>query len=53
MIGFQAEWVSGDIVCDPAEILDAQWYRRDSLPNIPPRISIARKLIDAWLAGDA
>ncbi|MDO8363604.1 MAG: NAD(+) diphosphatase [Actinomycetota bacterium] len=50
MIGFRAEWVSGEIVCDPTEILDAQWFRRDDLPNIPPRISIARKLIDAWLA---
>ncbi len=49
MVGFRAEWVSGDIVCDPTEILDAQWYTRDSLPPIPPRISIARKLIDAWL----
>jgi len=50
MIGFSAEWISGDIVCDPSEILDAQWFTRDALPNIPPRISIARKLIDAWLA---
>lgn len=49
MVGFTAEWVSGDIVCDPSEILDAQWFRRDELPNIPPRISIARKLIDAWV----
>lgn len=52
MIGFQAEWVSGEIEIDPAEIVDAQWYRRDELPNIPPRISIARKLIDAWLTSD-
>lgn len=50
MIGFRAEWVSGDIVCDPTEILDAQWYTRDALPPIPPRISIARRLIDAWVA---
>ena len=50
MIGFTAEWASGDIVCDPSEILDAQWYRKDALPSIPPRISIARKLIDNWLA---
>ena len=49
MLGFRAEWVSGDIVCDPTEILDANWYRKDALPNIPPGISIARKLIDAWL----
>lgn len=50
MIGFRAEWERGDIVCDPSEIVDAQWYSRDSLPDIPPRISIARKLIDSWLA---
>jgi NAD+ diphosphatase len=49
MLGFRANWLSGDIVCDPTEILDAQWYRRDELPNIPPRISIARKLIDMWV----
>ncbi|MEY4175805.1 MAG: pyrophosphatase, partial [Actinomycetota bacterium] len=51
MIGFTAEWVSGDIDIDPSEIVDAQWFRRDALPNVPPRISIARKLIDAWLDG--
>jgi NAD+ diphosphatase len=49
MIGFRAEWQSGEIECDPTEIVDAQWYRRDSLPDIPPRMSIARKLIDEWL----
>ena len=49
MIGFRAEWLSGAIVCDPTEILDAQWYRRDDLPPIPPKISIARRLIDEWL----
>lgn len=50
MLGFRAQWVSGDIVCDPAEIMDANWYRKDDLPSIPPGISIARKLIDAWLS---
>ena len=52
MIGFHAEWESGDIVCDPTEILDAQWFTRDALPDIPPRISIARKLIDGWVTGE-
>jgi NAD+ diphosphatase len=50
MIGFRATYESGEIECDPAEIMDAGWYRRDDLPVIPPGISIARKLIDAWLA---
>ena len=35
---------------DPTEIADAHWYRRDELPKIPPGISIARCLIDEWLA---
>ena len=50
MLGFRANWVGGDIVCDPAEIAEANWYRKDALPPIPPGISIARKLIDHWLA---
>ena len=52
MLGFEADYVSGEIVCDPTEILDANWYTRDSLPDIPPGISIARKLIDRWVAGE-
>lgn len=50
MLGFRATWVGGEIECDPKEIIDANWYRKDALPPIPPGISIARKLIDAWLA---
>jgi NAD+ diphosphatase len=49
MIGFTATWASGDIVIDPTEILDAQWFTRDDPPMIPPSISIARRLIDTWL----
>jgi NAD+ diphosphatase len=51
MLGFHAKWERGEIEIDPKEIVDAQWFQRDALPNIPPRISIARKLIDAWLQG--
>jgi NAD+ diphosphatase len=51
MIGFTATWLSGDIVCDHTEIVDAQWFRRDHAPSIPPAISIARRLIDSWLNG--
>lgn len=49
MVGFTARWASGEIRCDPSEIVEAAWYRRDALPPIPPRLSIARRLIDAWL----
>lgn len=50
MVGFRANYVSGDIVCQEDEILDANWYRRDDMPMIPPTISIAGKIIEAWLA---
>lgn len=50
MLGFTAKWKSGDIVVDGVEIVDAQWFSPDNLPMIPPRQSIARRLIDSWLA---
>jgi NAD+ diphosphatase len=50
MVGFTACWAGGDLRPDPAEIGDAQWFRADALPVVPPPISIARSLIDAWLA---
>ena len=49
MIGFRADYVEGDIVLEDDEIVDARWCRRDDLPAIPPGISIARKIIDAWV----
>lgn len=50
MLGFRARYVAGEIVPDPAEIVDAGWFRRDQLPNVPSSISIARRLIDSWVA---
>jgi NAD+ diphosphatase len=50
MIAFTADWASGDIVIDPSELSDAKWFAPDALPMLPPPLSIARTLIDAWLA---
>jgi NAD+ diphosphatase len=50
MIGFTADFAGGEIVVDGKEIVDARWFSADRLPDIPPKSSIARKLIDAWLA---
>ncbi len=50
MIAFNAEYESGDLRFDPAELLDAQWFEPEALPRMPPRFSIARALIDATLA---
>ena len=50
MIGFRASWITGEISPDPEEIAEAAWFSRDGLPIIPPSLSIARSLIDAWIA---
>lgn len=50
MIGFTAEYESGEIHIDDKEITDANWYTRDNLPELPMRVSVARKLIDDWLS---
>ncbi|HTV23030.1 MAG TPA: NAD(+) diphosphatase [Polyangiaceae bacterium] len=49
MLGFTADYASGEIRVDGEEIVDAGWFSREALPNLPPNPSIARKLIDAWL----
>jgi NAD+ diphosphatase len=46
MIGFTAQYESGEINVDKTEIVDAGWFEPDHLPEIPGPISIARKLID-------
>ncbi|MDP1792924.1 MAG: NAD(+) diphosphatase [Acidimicrobiales bacterium] len=50
MLGFRATYDSGDLVLDETEIMDAQWHAPDDLPMIPPGMSIARRIIDDWVA---
>ncbi len=50
MVGFTAEYAGGDIRVDGQEIVEASWFTPDNLPRIPPRLSIARQLIDAFIA---
>jgi NAD+ diphosphatase len=48
MIAFRAEWKSGELRPDGAEIETADWFERGKLPEIPFAGSIARQLIDGW-----
>jgi NAD+ diphosphatase len=48
MVGFTAQWKSGEIRIKPDEIAAAQFFAPNELPPIPPRLSIARKLIDYY-----
>lgn len=49
MVGFTAEYDSGDVNMDKREILDAGWFTADQLPLIPSTGSIARRLIDWFI----
>ncbi|MBW2633787.1 MAG: NUDIX domain-containing protein, partial [Deltaproteobacteria bacterium] len=46
MVAFLADYAGGEIQVDGSEITEAKWFSREDLPNIPPNISIARRLID-------
>lgn len=50
MMGYLAEYDSGDIVPQEGEIVDAQWFDMDALPVIPPKLSIAGRLIEAAIS---
>jgi NAD+ diphosphatase len=49
MIGFGAQYVSGEIAIDGQEIVEAQWFSPDDTPSFPTGgMSIAGRLIDGW-----
>ena len=50
MTAFMADYDSGDIVIDPKELIQADWYRYDQLPLLPPPGTVARRLIEDTVA---
>jgi NAD+ diphosphatase len=46
MMGFFAEYESGEIKIDKNELVEAAWYHVDNLPVLPNNGTIARKLIN-------
>ena len=49
MLAFTAEYAGGQIKLEEEEIAEAGWFRSDNLPLVPPPVSIARQLIDAFV----
>ena len=49
MVGFHADYVEGEIHLQRSELSKGAWFTKDNLPQIPEKLSIARKLIDDWL----
>lgn len=52
MIGFTAEYESGDLRFADDELSAGGFFTKDSLPLIPGYPSLARELIDRWAAGE-
>ena len=50
MIGFTAQYAGGEIQIDDGELEEAGWFSVDRLPGQPGKISIARKLIEWFVA---
>lgn len=49
MVGFSARYAAGELRPDGAEIVECAWFSRAHLPDLPPKVSIARQLIEAFL----
>lgn len=49
MIGFTADYLSGEVQFADGELTEGGFFSRDNLPEIPTPPSIARKLIESWL----
>lgn len=54
MLGFTAEWESGELKPDGNEISEASWYSKKEIleMNIPDGASIARRLIDNFISAN-
>ena len=55
MLGFQAEATTQEITADTNELVEARWFTREEIRArqgwvLPPDMSIARRLIEEWLA---
>jgi NAD+ diphosphatase len=48
MAGFVAQYAGGEIIVDHNELEDARWFPIDALPILPPKRSIARRIIDRY-----
>ena len=49
MVGFTADYVSGEIKLQDEELSSGAFYTKDNLPELPRKLSMARRLIDHWL----
>ena len=48
MIAFLAVYAGGDLRVNRSELEDARWFSIHALPDLPPKLSIARFLLDHY-----
>jgi NAD+ diphosphatase len=51
MVAFSAQWASGEARPDGVEIGELRWCLSSELPDIPPKGSVARYLLDEFSSG--
>ena len=49
MLGYICDYKSGEIQIDEKEIVEANWYRYDNLPLVPPTSSLSGQLINYFV----
>lgn len=49
MVGFIADYVSGTIRLQEEELSEGAFFTKENLPELPRKLSLARKMIDWWL----
>lgn len=49
MVGFNADYESGEVRLQREELNKGAWFTKDHLPTIPEKLSIARMILDDWL----
>lgn len=49
MVGFYAEYDSGNLQLQYSELSKGAWFHYKHLPQLPEKLSLARQLIDHWL----
>jgi len=50
MVGFTARYAGGEMAVDGLELERAAWFTRETLPDLPPAVSLSRQMIDTWVA---
>ena len=49
MIGFEADYAGGSLRFADHELTEGGFFDRNRLPTLPQKLSLARRMIDAWL----